>query len=274
MWLKLLMVAALTYGAVVTAVYVMQTQVFFPTSSVQPAGRLPASAERLEIVSPSGHSLRGLYIPAAAPGPKRLVVLGFGGNAWNANDAAMYLHNLYPAAEIVTFHYRGYTPSGGRPSTAAFIADAPLVHDFVRGRFGGTAIVAVGFSIGSGIVASLASQRPLDGAILVTPFDSLAAVAAAQYPWLPMRLLLRHRLDAAADLREVRIPVAIIAAGRDKVIPDIRTAALQRVVPNLVFARTIAGAGHNDIYHNPLFHEAMREALAQMFESAERYETR
>lgn len=99
-------------------------------------------------------------------------------------------------------------------SAAALIADAPLVHDFVRGRFGGTAIVAVGFSIGSGIVASLASQRPLDGAILVTPFDSLAAVAAAQYPWLPMRLLLRHRLDAAVDLREVRIPVAIIAAGR------------------------------------------------------------
>lgn len=263
MWLKLLMVAALTYAAVVAAVYFAQTRVLFPTGLVRPAEPLPLSAERLEILSPSGLPLRGLHIPASVSRPEPLVVLGFGGNAWNADDMAMYLHNLYPAAEIVTFHYRGYAPSGGRPSTAAHIADAPLINDFIRGRFGGAAIVAVGFSIGSAIVASLASRRPLDGAILVTPFDSLTAVAGAQYPWLPMRLLLRHRLDAAADLRGVRIPIAIIAAGRDRLVPARHTKALQRAVPNLVFARTLAEAGHNDIYHDPIFYEAMREALTR-----------
>jgi fermentation-respiration switch protein FrsA (DUF1100 family) len=264
MWLKVLVLVSLFYGAMVAAAYLMQTQALFPTASVPAAAPPPPAAERLEIMARSGHPLRGLHIPAAVRGTDRLVILGFGGNAWNADDAAMYLHDLYPAADIIVFHYRGYAPSGGHPSIAALVADAPLVFDFVRGRFDDAPIVAVGFSIGSGIVASLASRRPLAGAILVTPFDSLAALASAHYRWLPMRLLLRHQLDATAELRGVRTPIAIIAGERDRLIPAARTEALRRTVPNLVFTRIIAGAGHNDLYQNPMFHEAMRDALEQV----------
>lgn len=270
MLLKLLMVAAMIYGAVVAAAYFCQTRVLFPVGLARPIGPPPPSAERLQIVSAGGHPLSGLYVPAAVAQPERLIILGFGGNAWNPDEMARYLHELYPAADVITFHYRGYAPSGGRPSVAAHIADAPLVFDYVRRRFGDAPIVAAGFSIGSGIVAALASRRPLAGAILVTPFDSLASVVSANYPWLPVRLLLRHRLDAAAELRGVRIPIAIIAAGHDELIPAAHTQVLQRAVPNLVFARTIAEAGHNDIYHNAFFREAMRDALAQVLSSAGR----
>jgi uncharacterized protein len=38
-------------------------------------------------------------------------------------------------------------------------------------------VVAIGFSIGSGAAAYLAQQRPLAGLVLVTPFDSLEALA-------------------------------------------------------------------------------------------------
>ena len=44
------------------------------------------------------------------------------------------------------------------------------------------------------------------------------------------------------------MPVAIIAAERDEIVPAERTDALRERVRNLVFDRTIAGAGHNDIY--------------------------
>ena len=56
-------------------------------------------------------------------------------------------------------------------------------------------------------------------------------------------------MEPAADLRGSR------DAGRDHrrrprhdLIPPARTEALRRAVPNLAFDRTIAGAGHNDIY--------------------------
>ena len=54
----------------------------------------------------------------------------------------------------------------------------------------------------------------------------------------------------------------VIIAGRDEVIPQRRSEALRGAIPNLVYARTIEGAGHNGIYGHPGFPEAMQDALA------------
>jgi pimeloyl-ACP methyl ester carboxylesterase len=254
----------LLYAAICAAVFFFQSALLFPTGQVGPAGPPPPSATRLELAGASGERLRGLHVPPAQPGAERVTILGFGGNAWNAEAIADHLHGLYPQAEIVVFHYRGYPPSEGSPSADALREDAPLIFDWAAARFPGRPIVAVGFSIGSGVAASLAARRPLAGLILVTPFDSLAAVAAGHYPWLPVRLLFRHEMDAAADLSAVRAPVAILAGGRDTLMPPARTEALRRAVPNLAFDRTIAGAGHNEIYQLPAFRNAMAEALAAL----------
>lgn len=261
MWLKLLLTLALVYGALVMTLFLAQSWLLFPKGIARSAAPLPASAELLKLRTPTGELLHGAHIPPARPGRDRIVILGFGGNGWNANATARYLHDLYPEADIVAFHFRGYAPSEGRPSAAALVADAPLIHDLVRDRFGAARIVATGFSVGGGVAAALAARRPLDGLILVTPFDSLTEVAAGHYPWLPVRLLFRHRLEPAADLGRVHVPVALVAGERDRVIPVARAEALRRAVPNVVLARTIAGAGHNDIYHEPAFRDVMREAL-------------
>ena len=234
----------------------------FPAHAVGPALPVPAAAERLQFRTESGHELHGLHIPPAGK-DSRLLVLGFGGNAWNGSDVALFLHNLYPEAHVVAFHYRGYRPSTGSPSASALLADAPLVYDFAVERVKPEATVAVGFSIGSGIAASLAAHRQLAGVILVTPFDSLKAVAATLFPWLPVGAFFAHEIDAAAALRGVAAPVAIISAEHDEIIPQSRTDALRgKIEP--VFDRTIAGAGHNDIYQRREFEAAMRDAFAQV----------
>ena len=66
----------------------------------------------------------------------------------------------------------------------------------------------------------------------------------------------------AGAIERSRARVAIIAAERDEVVPPKRTEALRRRVPNLAFDRTVAGAGHNDIYSHAEFVPAMRAALA------------
>jgi hypothetical protein len=254
----------LLYAAICAAVFLFQGALLFPTGQIGAAGPPPPGAERLDIAAASGERLRGLHVPPARSGAERTLILGFGGNAWNAEALADYLHGLYPQADVVAFHYRGYPPSEGSPSAAALREDAPLIFDWAAARFPGRRIVAIGFSIGSGVAASLAARRPLAGLVLVTPFDSLAAVAAGHYPWLPVRLLFRHEMDAAADLRAVRAPVAILAGGRDTLIPPARTDALRGAIPNLAFDRIVADAGHNDIYRLPAFRDAMAEALAAL----------
>lgn len=241
-----------------------QSQLIFPTHAVAPPGPWPAGAEPLSLKSGDGTDLVGIHIPPdEAPG-ERTLILGFGGNAWNAQDVAEYLHELFPRKDVVAFHYRGYTPSRGSPSAEALIADAPLIYDFAIGWLKPRRVIAVGFSIGSGIAAVLAATRRLDGLILVTPFDSLKAVAQSMVPWAPIGPFFEHEIDAASALERVAAPVAIIAAERDEVVPAKRTEALRPHVHTLVFDRTIAAAGHNDIYARSDFHEAMREAFDRL----------
>ena len=87
------------------------------------------------------------------------------------SDVASYLHEVYPQADVVAFHYRGYRPSTGSPSAKALLADAPLVFDAAFEHVKPDRAVVAGFSIGSGVAASLASRRPAQGFILVTPFE-------------------------------------------------------------------------------------------------------
>jgi pimeloyl-ACP methyl ester carboxylesterase len=241
-----------------------QSHLIFPTHAVPPAGPLPPGAERLSLATPDGTTLAGIHIPAQEPSAERMLLLGFGGNAWNGQDVAEYLHQLFPDEDVVAFHYRGYAPSEGAPSAEALIADAPLVYDLAVERLKPRRVIAVGFSIGSGNAATLASERKVDGLILVTPFDSLKAVAQSMYPWLPIGPFFEHEIDAASAIEQTDVPVAIVAAERDEIVPLERTDALRQRVRNLVFDRTIAGAGHNDIYARSDFQDAMREALSRI----------
>ena len=241
-----------------------QSHLIFPTHAVPPAGPWPPRAERLSLKSAAGQELIGIHIPADEPAKEQTLVLGFGGNAWNGQDVAQYLHELFPDEEIVAFHYRGYAPSQGSPSAEALIADAPLIYDLAIERLEPKRVLAVGFSIGSGVAARLAETRNLDGLILVTPFDSLKAVAQSMFPWLPIGPLFDHEIDAASAIEKLKVPVAIVAAERDEIVPTERTEGLRRRVPQLLFDRTIAGAGHNDIYARSDFHEAMREAANRL----------
>ena len=239
-----------------------QDEIIFPTHSVAASGPLPRGAERLQIKTPDGEVLHGVHIAPSAPaaGPRTLVV-GFGGNAWNGQDVATYIHELYPEADVVAFHYRGYRPSTGTPSAKALLADAPLVYDAAVSNARPDRTIAVGFSIGSGVAASLANRRKVDGIILVTPFDSLKAVARGYYPWFPVGVIFRHEIDSSEGLGDSTVPVAVVAAEKDEIIPAERTEALRLRVPNLAFDQTIADAGHNDIYTRSEFQEAMDKAL-------------
>ena len=262
MW-KLLLIPALLYLALLLLVFTFQGRLLFPAGSVGGAGPLPDGAERLSLDTADGNRLHGVHIRPAGR-PSGTLILGFGGNGWNAETAAAYLHTLFPEADVVAFHYRGYRPSTGSPGATALIEDAPLIHDLAVRRLRPARTVAIGFSVGSGVAASLAPARPIDGLVLVTPFDSMRKVAAGQFPWLPVRWLFRHEMRPAEWLRDSPVPVALIAGARDTLIPPPRTEGLRRAAGCLVYDKVIAGAGHNDIYDRPDFRAAMREALGRI----------
>jgi pimeloyl-ACP methyl ester carboxylesterase len=94
--------------------------------------------------------------------------------------------------------------------------------------------------------------------VLVTPYDSIEAVAAQQYAVFPVRWLIKDRFDAAARAPQVRAPTTVIIAERDEVIRRARSDALvNRFAPGVAKVVVIAGAGHNTLDGRPEFEAAL-----------------
>jgi pimeloyl-ACP methyl ester carboxylesterase len=254
------------YIAVVAIMYVAQTRLIFPTYLASFAtGRLPSSAERISVTASDGTRLAGVvFSPGAERNRDDLLLLGFGGNVWNVENMALSLHRQFPSMYVAGFHYRGYSPSEGRAGAKQLLTDSLELFDHLQSRLPGIRTVVVGFSLGSAVAACVARNRPVAGVVLVTPFDSLVELARDQFPWLPVRMLIRHRMPTIEFMLEVSAPTALISAGRDSVVPDRRTEPLRRAVPNLVLDRTVPEAEHNDLYERDEFWAALGDAVARI----------
>ncbi len=109
----------------------------------------------------------------------------------------------------------------------------------------------------------VAAQRPVAGAILVSPYDSLAAVGRHHYPWLPVSLLLRHRFDAEADARGCTAPMLALVADRDTIIPVTRSRALYDAWVGPKVWQVLPGVDHNSLGATPDFWQGVNEFLAR-----------
>ena len=245
----LLLVAAVVLGVPAAAWLAQDRLVFFPQPIVSTA-HLPAEAKPLEIVAADGTRLRG-WMRGAAAGPEAApapVVLVFGGNAeevsWTLAEAR------WPRDwAIVAINYRGYGASEGAPGEAALVADALAIHDAIAARADVDArrIVAFGRSLGAGVAVKLAAARPLAGAILASPYDSLVELGRAHYPLLPVAWLLRHRFDGVADARAQSIPLLALVAERDAIIPHERSRALYDAWAGPKAWRGVPATDHNSL---------------------------
>lgn len=173
-------------------------------------------------------------------------VIYFGGNAEAVGASLPELQAAFPEQSLYLMHYRGYGATPGEPTEEGLFADALALYAHVRARH--PQVILVGRSLGSGIATRLASVQPVDRLVLVTPYDSMAGVAAHHYRWLPVRLLLRDRYESASYAPRVNAPTTILVAAQDEVIPRASSEALYRSFrPGLATIRVVSGVGHNDL---------------------------
>lgn len=245
--------------------YGAQTYLVFPGTRL-PSRPLdhPSAPERMIIEVEEGVELHGMLFPPGGNNASEGLLIGFGGNGQDAEDLGQELATRFPTLHVAVFHYRGYGPSSGQPGEAALLADAELIYDRLTVRLAPEAVFGFGISLGSGVASYLSKARALQGIILVTPYDSIEAIAKASYPWLPVGLLLKHRFRSVDFMYDNRTPVAIIASANDQVVIPARTDALRSVTANLVFDRTIADAAHADLYEKPAYDVAVEEAFAAL----------
>ena len=241
----LILVAAIAIGIPAAAWLAQDRLIFFP-QPVASMAHLPAHASPFTVTAADGTALRGWIVKgSAAPAP---AVICFGGNA---EEVSFTLADpRWPRAwSIVALNYRGYGASDGVPGERALAADALAIYDAVAAQEGidRTRIVTFGRSLGTALAAHVAAERPVAGVVLVSPYDSLAAIGNHHYPWLPVSLLLRHRFDARADAIRSHAPMLAIVANRDSIIPVERSRALYDAWAGQKSWQVVPGSDHNTL---------------------------
>ena len=191
------------------------------------------------------------------------LVLYFGGNAEEVSWMLDVVRVEAPEVSWMLADYRGYGQSAGSPSEKALVADAWMLYDHAV-RLPGIdqkRVYAFGRSLGSGVAVALAAERPLAGVLLVTPFDSLAAVAKRYYWYLPVDWMLKHRFDSIALAPRLQTPLLALIAERDEVIPPVHAERLVEAWGGRKRKVVLDGASHNATDGHPRFWPAIREFL-------------
>ena len=184
-------------------------------------------------------------------------VVYYGGKSEDVSATVPVLGDAFPDAAIYALHYRGFGDSAGAPTEANLVADAMALFDTVRKRH--PDVVVVGRSLGTGVAIQVAARRRARRLVLVTPYDSIAEVAATHFRAFPVRWIVQDRFESWRVAPFIRIPTTVIVAERDAVIPIAHTRRLlEHFGPNVVRLVTLKDEDHGSFMAKRVFIEALR----------------
>ena len=194
-----------------------------------------------------GTKLHGWFASHSHP---RAVALFLHGNAGNITSRAETLDVLNDRHQlaVMTFDYRGYGRSKGKPSESGVLQDARAARAWLAERTGvrETDIVLMGRSLGGAVAVDLASKDGARGLVLASTFTSLPDVGAHHLPWLPTRFLMSQRLDSLSKIQHYNGPLLQSHGNADRVIPFEQGMQLFEAAPGPKRFVPIPGGDHND----------------------------
>ena len=186
-------------------------------------------------------------------------VIYFGGNAESVARAAPDLIATLSDKAVYLVNYRGYGGSDGKPSESHLFKDAEIIFDFISAKHAKVSVI--GRSLGSGVACWLATQRPVDGMVLITPYDSILNLARKAYPVFPVSRLLKDQYRSIDYAPDITSPVSVILAGRDSVIPAAASNRLVQAFNGEVNVSVLEDSDHNDLQMDEKYYLLIKKYL-------------
>ncbi|MBQ0932072.1 alpha/beta fold hydrolase [Ideonella sp. 4Y16] len=256
----LAVLAVLLWALALVALWFGQERLLFhpvPLADSEPLSREADVSERF--VDVPGARLSVLEL--RRPRPEGVVFFLHGNSGhlkeWFTDGGPYRRANL----DLVMMDYRGFGKSSGRiESQAQLQADVEAVWQSVAARYAGLRVIVYGRSLGTGLAAAWAARHQPALTILVSPYESMQALAAQHYPWVPSALL-RYPLRSDQALAQVRSPVLLVHGDQDRLIPLAHSQALARQAPQARLV-VIPGAAHDDVHRFASYQAVLARALS------------
>lgn len=213
-----------------------------------------------------GIKLSGWLMTPQVVGPHP-AVLYFGGRSeevsWVVRDAG----TLFPGMAVLAVNYRGYGQSQGDPAELHMVDDGRMLFDWLaeRHHVDPQRIAVVGRSLGSGVAVQVAMERPAQCVVLITPYDSILAIAKRRFRAVPVEYVLRHRFESVKYAPGLLVPTYVLRAATDDVVPHSHTDQLVSKLGRLHLDETVPDSDHMTIPYLPATHERIAAFLTYQF---------
>jgi pimeloyl-ACP methyl ester carboxylesterase len=237
-------VAAYLIGALV--VYLMQDRMLLPAvPDVADLRTVTHTGDDIDVWKANG-VYAGYVVTPKEKEPRGTFVL-YHGNEESA-ETKLPLADIFVRAgyRVVIVEYPGHGKRRGeRTMKAALVASRDALSAALSQWRG--PVYLVGESLGAGMASQVVkgNEPAIAGVVLITPWDSLAKVAAEKYPIFPVSWMLHDIFDSVAAVSRYDGPLVIVGAQQDALIPvaHARRFASEHDRARLMLLPT---AGHDD----------------------------
>lgn len=250
------------YVILCAGLYFFQEKLIFPASSLPPdynfTFEMPFQEKYISIGN--AYSLHGIWFPVDRSKGTIFYLHGNGGtvDAWG-RYAETYVRMGY---QVFVLDYPGYGKSGGDiVDEEALFTDVQTAYDSVCRWVPEKDVIALGYSLGTGLATRIASTRHPKLLMLHAPYYNFTAMMRYRFPFVPT-FLLRYGMRTNEYLVKCSMPVVIFHGDVDEVIPlkmGTQLRALAKPGDSLV---VLKGQGHMDMTDNEVYLRAVESILA------------
>lgn len=250
------------YILICTLLYVFQESIiFFPQKLLQThTFQFNQPYEEQNITMKDGIVLNGLLFKVdSAKG----VIFYLHGNAGSL-DSWGHVSNTYTGLnyDVFMIDYRGYGKSGGKiDGETQLYEDIQTVYDALTKQYAEKKIIVLGYSLGTGLAAKVASDNHPQLLILQAPYYNIVTEMKQRFSIIPA-FILKYRLETNKHLKNCSMPVIIFHGDQDYVIDYRASVKLQQEFKPGDQLITLPGQGHNGMSDNEDYRVALRKILA------------
>ena len=261
--LRITIVLLVLYGLFCGGFYFFQERLIFYPQKLDKTHSFSfkENFEELNIKTQDGVLLNSLLFKADST---EGVILFLHGNAGALDTwgrlAPFYTNQDY---DILFVDYRGFGKSDGKiENQSQLFSDMQAVYDAMKLKYGEDRIIIIGYSIGTGPAAYLASENSPQRLILVAPYYSLTNVVKSICPIIP-EFLIKYKLETYRYIPDCDVPITIFHGSDDKVIDSENSVMLGNLLnakDNLILIDNI---GHDNILENEAYRRNTVEILSK-----------
>ena len=215
--------------------------------------------EEINILTNDNKKINGLLFHADSTKGLIFYLHGNAGNLSSWGEVARTYTDL--GYDLFIIDYRGYGKSEGKiTGQDQLYQDNQIAFNELKKKYSEDKIIVLGYSIGTGLAAHLASTNKPKLLILQAPYYNLTDMMKHTYSFVPT-FLLKYKFATNEYLKNCTMPVVIFHGNQDEVIYYESSLKLQKEFKHSDTLITLPGQGHNGMTNNKEYKTELQKIL-------------